>query len=272
MNTNVQPNPKRGLVVVREQLAEAVAAKKCHTCGCLQATVAALEGTGVGREALADILGAARAVFAPSQYDCLGCAVCFPALAANAFTEEFPEAAAVLDLCPTEAAPERPGWPPLPGDYRVLRYGAPVAVCVLNSQHLITEMMDAAPAEVSIIGTMHTENLGIERVIKNVLANPNIRFLVLCGEDTRQAIGHLPGQSLASLFRNGIDDRGRIIGASGKRPVLKTSSIRLVFSSSTRIRRADVSCLSITPMPASWTAFFTAPHQQRCTRPLGSEV
>jgi tetrahydromethanopterin S-methyltransferase subunit A len=44
---------------------------------------------------------------------------------------------------------------------------------------------------------------------------------MLCGEDTQQAIGHLPGQSLASLFRNGIDERGRIVGAKGKRPVLK---------------------------------------------------
>ena len=68
---------------------------------------------------------------------------------------------------------------------------------------------------------MHTENLGIERVIKNVLANTRIRFLLLCGEDTQHAVGHLPGQSLESLFSNGIDDRGRIVGARGKRPVLK---------------------------------------------------
>ena len=62
---------------------------------------------------------------------------------------------------------------------------------------------------------MHTENLGIERVIRNVLANPNIRILLLCGEDTRQLIGHLPGQSLESLFANGLDEKKRIIGAKG---------------------------------------------------------
>ena len=69
-----------------------------------------------------------------------------------------------------------------------------------------------------------TENLGIERVIKNVLANPQIRFLMLCGEDTQQAVGHLPGQSLECLFRGGVDDRGRINGARGRRPVLKNVS------------------------------------------------
>lgn len=68
---------------------------------------------------------------------------------------------------------------------------------------------------------MHTENLGIERLIRNVNANRNLRFLIVCGQDTQQRIGHLPGQSLASLFANGVDERLRIIGAQGKRPVLK---------------------------------------------------
>jgi tetrahydromethanopterin S-methyltransferase subunit A len=67
--------------------------------------------------------------------------------------------------------------------------------------------------------------LGIERIIRNTLANPNIRFLILCGADTQQAIGHLPGQSLQSLFENGVDERRRIRGARGKRPVLKNVSI-----------------------------------------------
>lgn len=216
---------KRSLAVIREQFAEAVAARKCHTCGCLHSTVEALAGTEPGQRELAESLDAARAVFAPKKYDCLGCAVCYPAIAANAFADAYPERAEGLDLCPTEAPEERAGWPPLPGEYRVLRYGAPVAVCALNSADVVASLERAALAGVSIVGTMHTENLGIERVIRNVLANPNIRFLMLCGEDTQQAIGHLPGQSLASLFRNGIDERGRIVGAKGKRPVLKNVAI-----------------------------------------------
>jgi tetrahydromethanopterin S-methyltransferase subunit A len=77
----------------------------------------------------------------------------------------------------------------------------------------------------AIVGALHTENLGIERIIRNTLANPNIRFLILCGVDTQQAIGHLPGQSLQSLFENGVDELRRIRGARGKRPVLKNVSI-----------------------------------------------
>lgn len=244
-NVSVQSQPteqnvKRSLTIIRDQLAEAVAARKCHTCGCLHSTVQALSGTEFGARDLADSLAAARAVFAPKKYDCLGCSVCFPALAANAFADAFPDTAEGLDLCPTEAPQERTGWPPLPGDYKVLRYGAPVAVCVLNSIELVASLERATLAGLSIVGTMHTENLGIERVIRNVLANPNIRFLVLCGEDTQQTIGHLPGQSLATLFRNGIDERGRIIGAKGKRPVLKNVTADQVRAFVRRIELLDL--------------------------------
>ena len=210
--------------IVIQQLQEAIAAPKCHQCGCLQQTVQALAKTKAGQSELADILAQTRSVFVPKKYDCLGCPVCYPAVAANAFAEAYPDAGAALDLCPTEAPEERHGWPPLPGDFAVVRYGAPVAVCTLNSGSLLKSLAADRPEGLAIVGTMHTENLGIERVIKNTLANPNIRFLLLCGEDTQQAVGHLPGQSFASLFSNGLDAQGRIIGARGKRPVLKNVS------------------------------------------------
>lgn len=216
--------------IVNDQLAEAVAAPKCHKCGCLHKTVEALSGTEAGKNELAPILAQARSGFVPKQYDCLGCPVCYPAIAANAFADAYPDVAGGLDLCPTEEPDERHGWPPLPGDFHVMRYGAPVAVCTLNSEALAVSLAKRRPYGLAIVGTMHTENLGIERVIKNAITNPNIRFLLLCGEDTQQAIGHLPGQSLECLFRNGLDDRGRIIGARGKRPVLKNVSSKEVHA------------------------------------------
>jgi len=209
---------------IRTQLEEARAARKCHGCGCLHKTVEALESTDLGRGPLAADLARTRAVFTPRSYDCLGCAVCYPAIAANAYGEAFPVESVGLDLCPTDAPEERAGWPPLPGDYQVVRYDAPVAVCALNSGDLVADLAREPPAGLSIVGTLHTENLGIERVIQNVLGNPHVRRLVVCGEDTRQAIGHLPGQSLLSLFVAGVDERGRIRQARGKRPVLKNVS------------------------------------------------
>ena len=149
------------LTVVEEQIAQAIAHPKCHKCGCLQTTVEALAATEVGRGPLARVLAQARSRFAPKRYDCLGCAVCFPALAANAFVEAYPAEGAALDLCPTDEPDAREGWPPLPGDYEVVRYGAPVAVCALNSEDLAKALVRRRPEGLSIVGTLHTENLGI---------------------------------------------------------------------------------------------------------------
>jgi tetrahydromethanopterin S-methyltransferase subunit A len=200
---------KAAIRVISDELDKAIRAAKCHQCGCLQQTVEALSTTPAGRDAaaLSGKLAEARAIFKRKRYDCLGCPVCYPA---NAFVEAFPDAGTSLDLCPTEEPEHREGWPPLPGDYHVLRYRAPVAVCTLNSEALGAHLDALAPEGLAIVGTMHTENLGIERIIKNTTSNPHIRFLVLCGEDTQQAIGHLPGQSLQSLFENGVDERARM--------------------------------------------------------------
>ncbi len=221
MRTTATEQRTAALRIVTDQLSEAVAARKCHGCGCLHKAVEALAGTGAGKQELAEALSEARSVFQSKQYDCLGCPVCYPAIAANAFSEAFPDQGSGLDLCPMEEPEERKGWPPLPGNYRVVRYHAPVAVCTLNSEGLDSRMGKIAPRGLAIAGALHTENLGIEHIIRNSLANPNIRFLLLCGEDTRQSVGHLPGQSLRSLFENGIDERGWIRGAKGRRPVLK---------------------------------------------------
>ncbi len=140
--------------IIADELDKAIAAAKCHQCGCLQQTAEALSTTPASRHSgLAGKLVEARATFKPKRYDCLGCPVCHPAIAANAFGEAFPEAGARLDLCPTGEPELREGWPPLPGDYHVLRYGAPVAVCTLNSTALAVRLDALAPDGLSIVGT-----------------------------------------------------------------------------------------------------------------------
>jgi len=88
---------------------------------------------------------------------------------------------------------ERPGWPPLPGEYHRLRYHAPVAICTLTDGQLADRLVAGKPAGVAIVGKLQTENLGIERIVQNVLPSPNIRHLVLCGPDSGQRVGHCPG-------------------------------------------------------------------------------
>jgi len=204
------------------QLREAASAKKCWSCGCLHHSLGAVE-RAVPKEQRPPFLEAAlqtaRERLVPVRYDCLGCEVCYPAIAVNAVTRATGELTG--DICPAERVEQREGWPPLAGSYTVLRYCAPVAVCTLADDALAEAVLHEAPSEVGIVGTLQTENLGIERLILNVLANPNIRFVIACGLDSRQAVGHLPGQSLVALARNGLDAQSRIVGAKGKRPVLR---------------------------------------------------
>jgi len=224
--------PRDGIAEAARQLETAARAKKCWTCGCLQNSVSAIERAlpeGERPPELARALASARARFQAVEYECLGCPVCYPALAINALTGALGEERfEVADSCPAESVAERAGWPPLPGAYDVLQYRAPVAVCTLNDESLRGAIAAAAPPEVALVGTLHTENLGIERLVLNIVSNPHIRSLLLCASDSQQAIGHLPGQSLLALAREGLDARGRILGARGKRPVLKNVSREVI--------------------------------------------
>lgn len=95
---------------------------------------------------------------------------------------------------------------------------SPVAVCVL-----LPAPYDTIPPEVEMLirvaietgaalaGTLQTANIGLEKIIANVVANPNIRHMILCG---REVEGHKAGDALIALVRNGVDDRRVITGTS----------------------------------------------------------
>lgn len=202
------------------QLANAASAKKCWNCGCLHSSLKAIENASPVEDRPSDLseaMTAASGHLLEVQYDCLGCMVCYPAIAINALEIE-------VEICATEEVEPKEGWPPLPGSYQVLRYQAPVVVCTLTDEELTRQIAAEAGPEIAVTGTLQTENLGIERLIQNVLGNPHIRFLVICGADSHQTVGHLPGQSLVALAHNGLNEKNRIIGAHGKRPVLRNVS------------------------------------------------
>jgi tetrahydromethanopterin S-methyltransferase subunit A len=72
----------------------------------------------------------------------------------------------------------------------------------------------------AICGSCKTENLGLEKVIANIISNPNIRFMLLCGTEVK---GHLSGQTLAALHKGGVKD-GRVVGAEGAIPFIENLS------------------------------------------------
>jgi tetrahydromethanopterin S-methyltransferase subunit A len=230
--------PSDQLTQIEIQLREAIQAKKCWRCGCYQDTVDALRQSARVNETFEALLTEAQSLYETKRYDCLGCDTCWPAVAQN-LAGELDPAIAEGSHCATSAPETREGWPPLPGDYHASRFQAPVAVCTLNSDQL-SKALSATPIEgLSIVGTLHTENLGIERLVRNVLANPHIRFLVVCGEDTRKTIGHLPGQSLVALAQHGVDATMRITEAKGKRPQLKNITAQHVDAFRQQIQIID---------------------------------
>ncbi len=106
-------------------------------------------------------------------------------------------------------------WPLVEGRYKLGPGDSPVAICTMASLDLV----DQIPKEgVAIIGKTVTENLGIEKIIENITANPRIRFLILCGKVSK---GHFVGEAIKSLVKDGIDPDGRITGARGAMPVLR---------------------------------------------------
>ena len=106
------------------------------------------------------------------------------------------------------------GWPIIQGDYHTGDANSPVAVITMGS-HLDETAICAAGA--ALAGSCKTENLGIEKVVANIISNPNIRFVLLCGTEVK---GHLTGQSWTAMHENGVEG-GKIVGSKGAIPFLE---------------------------------------------------
>ncbi len=107
------------------------------------------------------------------------------------------------------------GWPVINGDYVVGDPQSCVAGATLAS-HIEEVLVDAGAA---IAGPCKTENLGIEKMVANLISNPNIRFLVLCGSEVQ---GHITGQSIEALHTGGVDaEKRKIVGATGAIPFVE---------------------------------------------------
>jgi len=106
------------------------------------------------------------------------------------------------------------GWPVVNGDYEVGDPESPVAATTLGSHNENIPVSAGA----AIAGPCKTENLGIEKMIANLISNPNLRFLILCGSEVQ---GHITGQSIEALHANGVDEKRKIAGADGAIPFIE---------------------------------------------------
>ncbi len=234
-----------------EELERIYTIPKCEGCKCFADTVQEFRAVAEKQNAngLVEKIGALEAKISVT-HDCIGCNPCYPVDVSNALHELdevetiTPDSPLKVSLSKVGACSEsacgcaptpkkqkhestRAKWPPESGEYHVGNPAAPVAISTLASEELPKQFKRAIGLKnVAIIGRTCTENIGIEKVVKNIITNPAIRFLILCGQESGAATlnGHLTGQTFLALKQNGINAQQRAIGSPGKRPVLKNTS------------------------------------------------
>jgi tetrahydromethanopterin S-methyltransferase subunit A len=123
-------------------------------------------------------------------------------------------------------------YPPEEGRYVRGNDYSLVAVCVTLDtfdfaipSELNELVMAGTDSGAALSGMLQTENIGLEKMVCNIVANPNIRYIVLCG---RESTGHLPGESLLALKENGVGDTKRIVGTRALTPYFHNIPLELI--------------------------------------------
>lgn len=121
-------------------------------------------------------------------------------------------------------ADPHPDYPPENGRYLRGDDYSPVAVAIiLNTspekippelEGLVVAGIEAGAA---LSGTVQTENIGFEKMVCNIVSNPNIRYLIVGGPESE---GHLTGEALKALIRHGVDEKRRIARTDAPSPFL----------------------------------------------------
>jgi tetrahydromethanopterin S-methyltransferase subunit A len=218
-----------------EEMRIGMSLMRCRKCGCMHDTLEALLRQGEHPE----LVETWTSLLEPREYDCLGCQHCYSAEA----TRDMPDL--VLN-CDFEVTPE-PNFP-VPGDYVILDVNAPIAISTLTSLDLKQAIIKAELENLNVVGKTETENIGIDKIVKNMLSNPALKFLILAGED---APGHLPGQTLLALSEHGVDSEGRVIDSPGKRPILRNVCLEEIEAFRMQVEVIDmIGCIDVMEISA----------------------
>ena len=117
-----------------------------------------------------------------------------------------------------------PDYPPEEGRYLRGNDFSPAAVAIIlncEADKIPRELENLVRAGVesgaALSGTVQTENIGFEKIVCNIVANPNIRFLIVGGPESP---GHSTGEALKALLSNGVDEKKRIRGTKAPHPLL----------------------------------------------------
>ena len=106
--------------------------------------------------------------------------------------------------------------------------GKIIGICTLSSLDLLKEIKNNQEImdKISIVGRLLSENKGVDEIIKFTTNNKSLKYLLLCGEEVK---GHLSGQTLIALKKNGIDQNKRVINAAAPYPFLACSNDEIEY-------------------------------------------
>ncbi len=117
-----------------------------------------------------------------------------------------------------------PDYPPEDGRYLRGNDFSPVALAIiLNCDEdkippdLLKLIRTGIETGAALSGSVQTPNIGLEKMVCNIVANPNIRYLILGGPESE---GHATGAALKALFAFGVDQSHRIMGTSAPHAAL----------------------------------------------------
>lgn len=106
-----------------------------------------------------------------------------------------------------------PDYPPEEGRYIRGNDFSPVAIAIIlnrDTDKIPSDLEKLVRAGIEsgavLSGTVKTENIGFEKIACNIVANPNIRYLIVGGPESE---GHLTGEALKTLILNGVDEKKR---------------------------------------------------------------
>ena len=226
---------------IRTALETGIQLAKCKKCGCMKetldnlSTLVPIVGTEEAHALARDIETWAKTM-EPVRYACLGCDYCYPAVAQNAFASAFPSVGHSPALsCDFQVS--NGSWPAVVGEYFVVDKTATVAVSTLASIQLAEDLAQRKPQGLAIVGKTETENIGIDKIIKNVVTSSTLRHLIVAGVDPK---GHQTGNTLLALAANGVDENRRVIEASGKRPILRNVTAAEIQAFRTQVQSVDM--------------------------------
>ena len=226
------------------EIARGMKLEKCQKCGCMKDALDQAKRAFAASEeseirSLVPLISSYQTKMKPLAYDCIGCKKCWGADATVALAERFGEIEIDQGCADTACTSERSNkspvsfqanqgqskaasWPPHPGDYVLGNPEGTVAVCTLSNRDLSDRLIAAGEPALAIAGRCDTENIGIEKVVLNLLANARIRWLVICGRDAK---GHRAGDAFLRLKERGVDANMRVLESASWRPILKNLTL-----------------------------------------------